>query len=362
MATGIPRQFADITPSGLTAVLCETGALRAGAVIALAIEPIGVGAGFLGQVARLRPKYDGAYDGAPMALIGKLPTLDPGGREVCRLFKFYEREIRFYRELTQRVPVRVPRCYATLMDTSADDYLILMEDLGSLPIGDDATGCSVAEAERAIRSLAGLHAQWWASADLGRLDWMPLSNAPVHQSAEPAYQQTVPPFLQMCGDYLSPRMRELTENMRTHVIDLLNTFAQPPMTIAHGDFRLDNLFFDAVGVAVIDWQIAFRGRGAFDVAYFLAGCLDPTVRRVEEMRLLRLWYELATGGRADYTFDDALVDYRRAALLCHVYTVIATASLNPANERGMAVFRAWLQRRCAAVEELDAGELMPAAA
>ena len=77
------------------------------------------------------------------------------------------------------------------------------------------------------------------------------------------------------------------------------------------------------------------------------------------MRLLRLWYELATGGRADYTFDDALLDYRRAVLQCHVYTVIATGSLNPANERGMAVFRAWLRRRTAAVEELDAGELMP---
>jgi hypothetical protein len=95
------------------------------------------------------------------------------------------------------------------------------------------------------------------------------------------------------------------------------------------------------------------------VAYFLAGCLEPSVRRAEEMRLLRLWYELATGGRADYTFDDALLDYRRAVLQCHVYTVIATGSLNPANERGMAVFRAWLRRRTAAVEELDAGELMP---
>jgi hypothetical protein len=358
MARAIPRQFADITPAGLTALLREAGVLRAGAVTAFAIEPVGVGAGFLGQVARLRPTYDRADDAAPLTLIGKVPTLDPGGREVCRLFKFYEREIRFYRELTQRVPVRVPRCYAALMDVPADDYLILMEDLGSLPIGDDATGCSVAEAERAIRSVAGLHAAWWDSSDLGRLDWVPFSNAPVHQTAEPAYQQIVPPFLKMFGDYLSPKMRAVTENLRTHVVDLLNTFTHPPMTLAHGDFRLDNLFFEAVGVALIDWQIAFRGRGAFDVAYFLSGCLDPTVRRAEEMRLLRLWYELATGGRPTYTFDDALLDYRRAVLYCHVYTVIATGSLNPANERGMAVFRAWLQRRSAAIEELDAGELM----
>lgn len=360
MAAGIPRRFDQITPAALTALLHEGGALRAGSVTALAIEPIGAGAGFLGQIARLRPTYAGADDAAPSTLIGKLPTLDPGGREVCRLFNFFEREVRFYRDRPRRVPVRVPRCYATLMDVPGDDYLILMEDLGALPIGDDATGCSAADAERAIRSLAGLHAAWWTSADLDRLGWMPLFNAPVHQSAEPAYRQCVAPFLQMFGGHVSPKMRKVTETMRTHVVDLLSILTRPPMTIGHGDFRLDNLFFDTGGVAVIDWQIAFRGRGAFDVAYFLSGCLDPTVRRAEELRLLRLWHELATGGRAGYTLDDALLDYRLALLLCHVYTVIGTGSLNPANERGMTVFRAWLQRRSAAIEEMDAAELMPA--
>ena len=359
MAMGIPRRFADITPASLTSLLRDTGALRDGAVTGIAIEPIGVGAGFLGQVARLHLTYGQPVETAPPTLVGKLPTLDPGGREICRLFRFYEREIRFYRELTPRVPVRVPRCYGSAMDVAADDYLILMEDFGSLRAGDDAAGCSVAEAERAIRSVAGLHAAWWATSDLGRLDWMPTSNAPVHQTAEPAYQQALPHFLKLFGDHLSPKMRAVSESMGTHVVDMLDAFTRPPMTIAHGDYRLDNLFFAGVDVAMIDWQIAFRGRGAFDVAYFLSGCLEPGVRRAEEMRLLRLWHEIATGGRPGYPFEEGLLDYRRSVLYCHVYTVIATGSLDPANERGMAVFRAWLQRRSAAIEDLDAAELMP---
>src|SRR6266699_3847818 len=110
MAQGTPRQFAGI-------------------------EPIGVGVGFLGQVARLRLTYDRPDEGAPVTLVGKLPTLDPGGREICRLFRFYEREIHFYRQLTPRIPVRVPRCYASVMDLAADDYLLLLEDFASLPIG-----------------------------------------------------------------------------------------------------------------------------------------------------------------------------------------------------------------------------------
>lgn len=187
MATTVLRQFEDIPPATLTTWVRHAGMLRAGSVTGLIAEPIGAGSGFLGQIARLRPTYDPAGEAGPATLIGKLPTIDPGGREICRLFKFYEREIRFYRELAQRVPVRVPRCYASVMNVEADDYLLLMEDLNSLPAGDDAAGCSIAEAERAIRSVAQLHADWWASPELDRFDWVPFSNAPVHQLAQPTY-------------------------------------------------------------------------------------------------------------------------------------------------------------------------------
>ena len=359
MTVRIPRKFTDIEPAWLTSRLREAGALRTSAVTGIAIEPIGAGAGFLGQVARLRLTYDRPDEGVPLALVGKLPTLDPGGREVCRLFRFYEREIRFYNEVTPSISLRVPRCYTGVMDVAADDYLILLEDLGSLAIGDDANGCSPSEAEQAIRTLAGLHRAWWAAPHVDRFDWLPVANAPVHQTAEPAYQQSLPHFLKAFGDHLSPRMRTVSDALRTHVVDLQNTSSKPPVTIVHGDYRLDNLFFGPNGVAVIDWQIAHRGRGVFDVAYFLSGCLEPAARRAEEMRLLRLWYELATDGGRGYTFEDALRDYRRAVLYCHVYTVIAIGSLDPANERGLRVFQAWLQRRSAAIEDLEAYELMP---
>jgi aminoglycoside/choline kinase family phosphotransferase len=275
------------------------------------------------------------------------------------MFQFYEREVQFYRELASRMPIRVPRCYGSVMDVAADDYLILLEDLGALPMGDDATGCTAAQAERAVAAIGRVHAAWWDNAELEALPWLPVANAPVHQIAEPAYQQSVGPFLDLFGDHLSPRMRAITEKMQTHVVDLLDTLVLPPNTLTHGDYRLDNLFFDGGGVAAIDWQIAFRGHGIFDVAYFLSGSLAPAVRRAEEARLVRLWHEIAAGGDARYPFDQAFLEYRRAVLYCHVYTVIATGSLNPSNERGMAVFRAWLERRSAAIEELDAGALMP---
>src|SRR5687767_6089787 len=79
MTTNIPRRFEDLTPSGLTSLLGGSAIVNR-----ITVEPIGRGAGFLGQLARLRVTYHRSDATAPATLIGKLPTLDPGGREICR--------------------------------------------------------------------------------------------------------------------------------------------------------------------------------------------------------------------------------------------------------------------------------------
>ena len=356
----IPRTVDEIDASWLTAALHDNGVLKDTAVTVVAAEPLGVGTGFLGQLGRLRLTYDRPDVSAPPTMVAKLPSLDPGGRQVSQLFQFYDREVRFYRALDRRLPLRVPRCYASAADADAGDYLLLLEDFGHLPIGDDAAGCSAVEAEVAIRGLARLHRAFWESPELARLDWIPMVNAPVHHMTEPAYAGCLEPFLKSFGDALSPTMCDITERMSGRIIPLLDAGSRVPRTLIHGDYRLDNLFFEGSDVAAIDWQIACRGQGAFDVAYFLGGCLDPAVRRGEEMRLLRLWHELVTeGSQPAYPFEEAFTDYRRSILYCNVYTVIAIGSLDATNERGMAVFTAWLRRRSAAIEDLDAGELLP---
>ncbi len=364
MGTSIPRAMDQLTPQWLTGALREGGVLRDATVTAAHCEGIGVGAGFLGQLGRLRLEYDRPETGAPATLVAKMPTLDPGGRQICAIFQFYEREIRFYDDCAAHVDVRVPRRYFSAMDKAADDYLILLEEITDAQMVDEVTGCSTDLAETAVRGIARLHNAWWGTPKLEALDWMPYANSPVQQSAEPAYNQAWEPFLQMFGDKLSPNMRDIAAEMRTHVVDLLNALAGEPRTIAHADFRLDNIFFGgpaaAQPVTAIDWQISFRGRGIFDVAYFLSTCVEPDIRKANEMRLLKIWYDIATDGKAKgYSWDDAVTDYRRAVLFCNVYTVIAIGTLDAANERGMALFHAWLRRRSTAIEELNAGELMP---
>jgi aminoglycoside phosphotransferase (APT) family kinase protein len=178
-----------------------------------------------------------------------------------------------------------------------------------------------------------------------------------------SYQQAWGPYCEFFGGELSPYVHSAGERMQDKVIELLNHYEPKPRTIIHGDYRLDNLFFDhedGSPVAAIDWQISSKGRGIFDVAYFIISSLEPDARKANEMRLLQSWHDVVVdAGAKGYSFDEALYDYRKAILYCNVYTVIAVGSMDAANERGVALQKAWIRRRGAAMEHLDCAECMP---
>ena len=103
---GIPTTAGEITPAWLTGALRSTGALRAGSVAALDINALSQGVGFVGQVLRLTPSYDGASAEAPATIIAKIPSPEPGAREIAALYGLYERELQFYRHLADQITFR----------------------------------------------------------------------------------------------------------------------------------------------------------------------------------------------------------------------------------------------------------------
>jgi hypothetical protein len=76
---------------------------------------------------------------------------------------------------------------------------------------------------------------------------------------------------------------------------------------------------------VVDFQTAGHGYGAGDVAYFLGGSLPLEVRRSEEERLVRAWWEaLVAGGVSDYGWDACWRDYRHRTYGGVVMAVVAS--------------------------------------
>ena len=361
-----PTSVGEITREWLTGALRSADIIRDASVTSFETTILGEGAGFIGQLARLTLEYDHYEHGSPTAVIAKAPAEAAANRQLGDLFRFYERECRFYRDLATRVTLRTPQAYFVGMDVDRGDFMLLLEDLAPALVGDQLKGCTSDEVDLALRDLANFHAGWWQSVRLDDLEWMPSVNDALIVGVQmQAYQGVWDQFLDRFQSRLTSSMLHTAERFGEHYDKMTARLAEPPYTIAHGDYRLDNMFFGTDGGApvltVIDWQIATKARGVFDVAYFLTGTLEPDERRSAEIGILKAYHRnLAAGGVEDYSYEQCLHDYRLSALFLLAYAVIGAGGLDLANDRAVALTNAIVDRNFAAVEDLDAAELLPA--
>ena len=363
------RSFAtnpgEVTDKWLTDVLRLSGAITKASVTSHATKIIGEGVGFMGELARVSLQYDKPEPGAPAVVIAKFAAAAPENREVAMYFHFYEREVSFYQHVAERVQLRTPRCYFSAFEPSNGDYVLLLEDLAPAVVGDQVAGCSVEHARLAMRELARFQAKWWNSAELEALDWMPKTNVEWQVAAvEQGYEEGLEPFCEFAAAYLTPELRDVARRFGKSIRTIMNNMADDmPATMLHGDYRLDNMFFASPQggpeFAVIDWQIANRGGGVFDVAYFVSGTLTPQERKSREHEIVKLYHDtLVENGVPGYSFDQCWQDYRLSTLFLLPYSVIGAGSLDLSNERGVELFNKINSGTLAAISDLKSYELM----
>ena len=349
-----------LTPDWLTAALGGAEALGA-RITGFSADRVGEGVGFMGVVSRLSLAYDREAPAAPRTVIAKFPSPDPGARGVAATFRHYEKEARFYEQMAAECPIHAPRAYYQAFDPQSGDFALLLEDLAPRRNGDQLKGLSRAEASLAVQTLGRLQARWWQAPELDAIAWLPAFSDPSMLVLEGVFQQCWAPYAAFLGDRLPEPMRAVGDRLGSRIQKIMHRLSEPPCTLIHGDFRADNFFFGADGgsLAVVDWQIVLKGRGAFDLAYLLTGNLSVEDRRAGEAELVRLYAEtLRTGGVAGYGPDEAWRDYRLCAVFGWIWPVVAIGSLDPSNERGLAFFFEWSRRVCTAIEDLHAADLL----
>ena len=357
----LPAAPEELTPAFLTDVLREVGALSKGATVrAFDWTRVGEGVGFIGVVARLELSYAGDAAG-PASVIAKFPSPDEGARTIGNLYGLYEREVRFYREIASRSQLHCARCYLADWDAAAGQSLLLLEDLAANGVvGDQIAGCSPAEAALALGHLARFHATWWDKSAMADIPWLERGTDLVRASMSQVYEDSRGPFLELFGDRLAPQVRECVTGLNERVLAAMDAFdGQDRYTIAHGDFRIDNLFFGRNGgpyeLAVIDWQSPNRGWGAYDLAYFISGSMPPDQRRAGERAALERYHEtLTAGGVRGYSFDELLADYRASLMVYLAIFVVNGATLERSNERAVQLFEVIFDRLNSAIVDHDA--------
>ncbi|MGA9278179.1 phosphotransferase family protein [Ilumatobacter sp.] len=349
--TTLPTTTSEITADWMTEALRGSGTIGDDVTVEGVHADAGAaGVGFMGEVAIVDVQYSGDADGAPDRVVAKFPTQSPEVRAMMHPTRVYEREHRFYENLASSTPVRTPDVYHVTCEVSdepdAERYMMLLEDLSGLELGDQLAGVTPEQAESAMVGAARHHARFWDRAGLEDASYIPTINGPLNKAGESIYNASLPGFKEVFSSALMPDMVPIAEVYgRNHPL-FLDRFAAMPHTLVHFDYRADNLFFDTDGsVVVIDWQSISIGGGAADIGYFLGQNLSIADRRAHENDLLHRYHDtLISEGVTGYAFEQFFQDYRVGVIYGWVIPVFAVGSLDTSSERAMALWTAVLER------------------
>jgi hypothetical protein len=316
----IPASEADFSPAWIST------ALGLGTPEAVTTEPIGTG----NAATTLRVRVNWVVPGhAPDSFVAKISA--PAGseqRKAAEGWHAYEVEAEFYKGLAPELDADIPRCHWAGYDPASGSYAVVLEDLSGLTPGDNLVGGDPELAARALAEIALVHAPRWGDPALAEMTW--LNRYPRGQGGTLHEEMTVA-GARLDVDYaddLDPVVRDTVRQFAALSDRYDRKGFGRARTIAHGDFRDDNLMFSADRVCIMDWQTVQLSSGVADVAYYLAGSLRLEDRRTHERELVRGYHQRLRAHGVDLDWGTCWLEYRRHGLSL-LTTALKTVAQRP---------------------------------
>lgn len=299
------------------------------------------------------------------------------------------KEVSFFRDLAQHVPIRSPKLYGCFTDgtDACASFIIVMEDLSAHSKVFDQVDDTpdVAFACKIALEAAAMHAKFWES-DTTRLPWIGRADGRYEfafdgasRMANAAWPEFKRLWHQMYGrDFFhgepDGEFEELVVLLSGAkcggIIDrIYDVLSSRPKTLLHGDMRADNIFrthpereksAEESTLTFIDWQAVHAGPPGPEFAQAFFNSLEPEVRRHDRDILREYHARLVTlnPDAASYTYDMLIEDY--ALSMCFWMTAIVTIGAGtlpmfdrPEGARMKLLWEKGAVRAKAAMRELD---------
>ncbi|MEM7009251.1 MAG: phosphotransferase [Thermodesulfobacteriota bacterium] len=352
-----PTKPSEITTKWMNYAFSEGSICESGTITDIEVEPLGPHVkGLLSSICRVKITYKHQLQQLPKTVVVKFPPEVDERKSFGSNWGVYEREIMFYRELSKKSPIRVPKCYYTVIDESNNNFLLMIEDAGDWIPGDQVGGLSVKQTKSAVTSIGKFHAHWWESEELENLKWIPIENrSPLH-----AFHDNWDDFKNVHSDVLDKQDINAGDLIAKSGERIQELSMVGPRTIIHYDFRADNMMFNQLDeIMVVDWQTALISFGAFDVGRAVCGSHHGIIEKIHHVKFLELWYQvLMDHGVSNYTFEEAWRDYRIGIILSSYVPVAAHHFLSHEGSHGIFVLKAMIKRIFYALHECEVLELL----
>jgi len=291
--------------------------------------------GFLSQTFHaIRPGESRKY-------ILKVGSKQPVARKFSRHIRSFQREVLAYQLLKPLGGEFVPCCIAAASTPDGSDGLLLLQEIFPCRTGDQIQGLSFRELSSVAKSIGAVHARFWNSNQLRKIKALPLHQ---YNRAHEAKKNTQT-FLKHCRSLLTKGDVKRIQHFLPTITRALRQAKKRPITLVHGDLRADNLLLVRSKIFIVDWQIAARGLGAFDLARVIGGSSARSLTLQEQHKLVCIWHQtLCQGGVRGYNLSDAWQDYQIGVALTLSIPITNGPTLVQLSTRGRKIARLMVHR------------------
>ena len=291
--------------------------------------------GFLSQT------FYAARPGDSRRYILKVGSDQPVAQKFSRHIQGFQREVLAYQLLRPLGGRFVPICIASASAPDGSGGLLLLQEIFPCRTGDQIPGLSFTELCSVAKSIGAVHARFWNSKQLQKIKALPLHQ--YNRAHETGKHTQI--FLRYCGSFLTKKDVKRIEHFLPTITQALRLAKKRPITLVHGDLRADNLLLVRSKVFIVDWQIAARGLGAFDLARVIGGSSARPLTLRDQHKLIHIWQKtLHQGGVRGYNFEDAWRDYQIGVALTLSIPITNGPSLVQISTRGRKIASLMVRR------------------
>ena len=264
----------------------------------------------------------------PSHLIAKFSSNHPQAQEALAANRGFQREFDFYQHFSDQSGLSIPFCYWAQYDPVTNQAGLLLEYIQDTRVTSVHDGHSQ-DIQAVLDQLAPFHARWWnQSAQL----------AVLCQGQESFIVDPILAKLDLALTNIRQRYRSeigetliaLLEQWIKKAHRLIAYEQQKPQTLCHGDLHRDQILFpckDDGAIRIIDWQMASRDSGAYDLAYLLMTGLRPEQRKSCEQSMVENYHaQLVANGVTDYPLETLWGSYRISIARIAIYFLSALAA------------------------------------
>ena len=255
-----PITVEDLSCEWLTEILQKSGNNGDVTVKAFSTEPVGE-PGQSSEVVRILLDYGRETANVPGSLIGKFPAKYDESRQLAVVMNTYLREVNFFKYVADSAKGLVPRCYAAEICLETHDFVLILEDVAHLRMGEWYVS-RPEDSRLMLNKLAPFHARWWNSPDLAAINW-------ISQPGKPDFDAWINQLKQLFAGVL-PLVKEQYETYMS-----ANAWATREKWLHHWDELWEDIRLNALWTSFVYILTVFQTDNEIFKAYAEERGKDP---------------------------------------------------------------------------------------